>query len=132
LRLTTKQQRALQLIEWMINPKWKHDTVPEQNMIREDPSAVSAEQAFFDKSERGIQHTVVSNKKRYLDLLYGHRWLAAHVKMWKEGINEGSCLVQDFIFEPLYIREFILREVFVFPIDWYEQYIMRVLRSYYD
>lgn len=96
MRLTTKQNKALKLIAYFIRPTWDMRLVPERNTIEESPEGVSPEQAFFDKSDKGISHKKITNKGRYLALLYGHRWMTYHEKAWREGFEEGVLLPEDF------------------------------------
>jgi hypothetical protein len=58
----------------------------------ENGGNISAYKAFFMKTERGILPPKIKNKHVLRKLLWGQKWMAAHVKMWKEGISEGIFL----------------------------------------
>lgn len=111
-----KREKAIKLIEWFI-PHWIKDwndpkVIINDNLIGiekilESEFGVDGEKAFFMKTEEGKLPENVSNKKRLRSLLWGQKWMAAQVKMWKEGSMEGAISKQDIQEEPEYIQEFI-------------------------
>jgi len=121
-RLTNKQLEALQTIEWFIPDwvKWSTKVVtglgfrrissPEKTKQAED--GISPEEAFFLKSERGIDAPKVTDLGRLEALLWGQRWMAAQIKMWKQGLRDGVSLPSDFVDEPPYIQKLVKRTVF--------------------
>lgn len=109
-----KREKALQKIEYFIpsNVDWSH--IPSYALsplkltrLREDPQGADPEDAFFSISERGKYPDSVKDLGRLASLISGQRWMAAHIKMWKEGFTEGTLLREDFDTEPLFIQQIV-------------------------
>ena len=97
--MTKRQKKTLQLVReftpsWIKD--WNHpDIIFADNQIgigdiKQSSRGKYAYEAFFSKTERGIIPKEVKNIVALRKLLWGHKWMPAHVKMWKEGISEGT------------------------------------------
>lgn len=62
--------------------------IPTQNIRK----MISADDAFANFSERGIEpdFSHVENPLRYFQLLEAKKWQGVHMRMWEEGILDGS------------------------------------------
>jgi hypothetical protein len=114
--MNEKKKRTIQTLEWFIPDLPKESFLLGNSLnligllgIEESIEGSTAEEAFFLKSERGIKVERCKDLSRLAQLMWGQRWMAAHIKMWKEGILEGSSLPQDFDTEPDYIRELFMK-----------------------
>lgn len=115
MKLTKKQQKTLKIIEWFIPDikDWnsKLCRITGYGVIGLNPrkknwkTGISAEEAFFLKTERGKLAGKVTNTPRLASLLYGQNRMALHVTTYKEDFEGGILHPQDFIDEPLYIQE---------------------------
>lgn len=87
-KLTNKRKKALEKIEEFINPHWKHKHRKHYdyffNSVKEETGAISAEEAFFNHSERGIKPTKVNDANRYADLMWGLRWLTWQKEQYRK------------------------------------------------
>lgn len=124
MKLTNKQQLALKRVEYFIpshidwnSPLAKYYQWNDIGIIdvSESSDGIDPIQAFFMRSERGIMPYKVTDKYRFAALLWGQKWMATHIKIYKE---DKYCLPHDFLNEPDYIRSLILPEVFNLPADW--------------
>lgn len=91
--MTKKQLKTIRLVSDFIpsNVKdWKHPhVILNDGQIGignvENGGTISTYKAFFMKTEKGILPPKVKNKHVLRKLLWGQKWMATHVKMWKEG-----------------------------------------------
>jgi len=111
-KFSQKQQKELKLIEWFIPKKhdWKHPHIILHDDeigitgVKEDKNGVTAEEAFFMRSERGKFPKSVKNKARLRVLLYGKMWRERHYsEIWD---RKYPPLLSDFDDTPDYVREF--------------------------
>ncbi len=111
--LKPKQQKALDTVNWFSPPNWKWNKTMRLGSIQflrlhgvrtSKKKGVSAEEAFFLKSERGKTPPYVTNLGEFCRLLWAQRHMAMTIKMWKEGFAEGTLLMSDFVDEPEYIQ----------------------------
>lgn len=116
--MTNKRQNTLKILEYFIPTNVTDWTRPHimsslgiSNVI-ESHEGIDSEQAFFDYSERGVRATNVTNLNRFAELVSAQRWMAAHVKMWREGKSEGTLSLSDFDNEPEFIRVLVEKKVF--------------------
>jgi hypothetical protein len=113
MKLSEKQKEALRKVELCI-PSWVTDwksdmcmasgwghvgvfvevnktknkfIVSDTSPIREDVFGVTPEEAFFMRTERGRFPTKVTDLGKLVALLWGQRWMAAYIKMRKEGYD---------------------------------------------
>jgi hypothetical protein len=111
-KLSNKQKKAIELIEEFIpkilrNPnRLTHYYCPELNIPIGGKSAV---EAFFDYTDRGIFPKQVQDPIRFAQLLYGHRWMATHEKMYRECFLEGNLFLEDFKNESQIFKNFVGR-----------------------
>lgn len=110
MKLGKSREKALKHIEYFVSPEWKLDKHSDQwgvFSIPESSDGVSAEEAFFAKSEKGSfpKSLTIGERQRLLALLWGQRWMATHEKMWREGFAECSLSPSDFKKEPGFIQE---------------------------
>ncbi|SRR5258708_5023602 len=117
MNLTKKQLKAIQTVEWFIpnnikNFNSKNTRLSSYPTVGLNPKArnwkkngVSPEESFFSKTERGKIIKRVTDTPRLASLLWGHRWMATHIKMWQEGFSECILNPVDFVEEPEYIQE---------------------------
>lgn len=119
--MTTKQKKTLEIIEYFIpdHVKWGHPTtkVTAYSAIGvfgliQSRLGVSAEEAFFMRSERGKFPKKVKSLPRLVALLWGQRRMALHIQMWKDMNREGLLFIQDFDDEPEYIKKILVEKVF--------------------
>lgn len=100
MKQTKKRERTIQILEHFI-PSGDWSTIvknlPESKTIQEKPDGVTAEEAFFQKSERGIQPTAVTNVVRYLQLLYAQRRMALQITEWKKDLKSGLLRMDDLL-----------------------------------
>lgn len=121
VKLTQKQQKALRLVEYFIpsnvkdwsSPVTKMNAYPQVGLheVTESPNGVSAEAAFFQKTERGNLPVLVNDIPRLCSLLWGQRWMATNIQMWKESAEQGLIFPDDFNDEPEEVRELFMRKV---------------------
>jgi hypothetical protein len=121
MKKTNKQIKALKIIEWFI-PEWikdwnkvsRNDSLIGITDVIESKDGIEAEEAFFMKTEKGKLPTKVKNKSRLRALLWGQKWTATQIGLWKEGLNneESYPRIYDFKDEPDYIKEFVLPRLF--------------------
>ena len=121
--LTPRREKELKIIEWFIpdNCDWNNrkviflDNYIGISDIEENPNGITAEEAFFMRSERGKFPVNCKNKARLRAILWGKTWRERHLsEVW-----DKSCMFpQDFLDEPAYIREFVLAKFFNLPKDW--------------
>ena len=135
-KMTNKQKRIIDTLIWFSpSEKWTDikrviQNTPEWNFLIEDKLGATPEEVYFSKTDKGIVFKTTCDLERFLKLWWGHRRMALHITMWNEGWREGVCFPQDFILEPEYIRNVVLKDVFGLPEDWYLKYILRKLEEY--
>lgn len=94
--MTRKQTKALRLVK-EFTPSWITDWSTADmsdneigiDTVIQSSKGVTASEAFFLKTERGVMPPEVKNKTALRKYLWGQKWMAIHVKMWEEGIREG-------------------------------------------
>jgi len=107
MELTKKQIEVIHALEYFI-PERYDGSVPrfgENNLYKERDDGVTAEEAYFLKTNKGQESEYIKDVKRYNKLLSGHWRLSLHVSMWEEGFTEGTLFLEDFESEPDYIRK---------------------------
>ena len=121
--MTKKQQETIQLIEWFIpeNVEWTNKVVFSLGFSRisiaeEADDGISSKEAFFLKTERGIDAPKVKNVPRLEALLSGHKWMTVQEKMWSKCFKEGTLslpngpeCVRKFAFK-IYLSHLYLRK----------------------
>ena len=107
-----KQSKTIDTIKWFIPESiktWLKATTGDAEIgilnVIQSRKGVSAEEAFFLKTERGIMPAKVKSKTQLRKLLWGHKRMAMHEKMWKEGMIEHTLFEWDFKSEPEYIQK---------------------------
>jgi hypothetical protein len=130
MKLNPRRELALKKVEWFIpvNVDWKSEkTILNDGQIgiiniQDDSAGTSAEEAFFNKTERGRLPSKINNLPRLRALLWGHKWLAAHEKMWREGLLEV----------PKYMRPFLVEEDFRDEPDYVKEMINKIFKNIMD
>lgn len=111
MKLTNKRIKALKLIEYFIPEHVTNWNISSNDgligIIGIKEGKQTPEECFFNKTEKGIIPKECSDIPRLRSLLWGHRWMAIHEKMYDEGFSEGTLLMTDFDEEPSYVREFV-------------------------
>ena len=110
--LTSRQKRVLETVEFFI-PDWVNWDSPYlkyydphwNSYPLENKKAISAEEAFFLFTERGIGSKEVSDRKRFMQLFWGQKWMATQEKMWREW--HDSLLLEDFDDDPDGVRKMV-------------------------
>jgi hypothetical protein len=85
--MTNKQKKIIKLIEWFIPSNYDgkahgETLLPEGKMTAED--------GFFQFTDKGKMPESVDNPRRFNQLLWGHRWMTTHEKMYREGMLEAT------------------------------------------
>ena len=116
MKLTKKQQERIKAIEWFMPEAvkdWGHKHVRASSYAilglnskkKNWKLGLSAEEAYFLKTDKGILAGKVSNTPRFASLLQGHRYMALQMTMWKEDFEKGLLFPEDFKNEPDYIKK---------------------------
>lgn len=95
MRLTTKQKKRIALLEQFIpsNIDWTHPHTKyniTELKLTEDKDGVEPEEAYFNWTDKGIKPDKIKNVIRYAQLVWGHKRLALHIDMWKQGMEDGD------------------------------------------
>ena len=133
MKLTEKQEQALKLVEYFV-PGWvdwekiarfnlslplhKYKDKKGKEKLKEMEESADGQdpiEAFFMISERGSVPEKITSFNKLSRLLWGQRWIAAHVKMWKVGRNEGVLYFEDFNNNetPDCIKNFVKKQIFI-------------------
>ena len=107
MNLSKRQLQALKELRYFIPSTVDWKNVPRHvltglniDYVKQSRKGVSAREAFFLKSDQGVNVETVRGIGRYAALLSAQRWMAAHEKMWREGFFEGTLHPHDFLDEP--------------------------------
>src|SRR2546421_9154 len=117
MKLTKKQQQTIIVVEYFI-PESITGNFPldrlqnykgdfKLNDIEEDKNGISAEEAFFMKTERGKLPKTVSDMRRFIQLLWGQRHMAMHEKMYRIEFSHGRLFLQEFANDPEPVQKFV-------------------------
>lgn len=130
--MTAKQTRVLKTIEWFIpNKDWYSHEMSynlqapqhkyeewdkkEGKMIRKEKAILESNDgadpitSFFMYTERGNAPEKVKGLIEFIKLVWGHRRMTLHEKMWREGFEEGILYPSDFNEDPEYIQKIAQR-----------------------
>jgi hypothetical protein len=116
-KLTKKRMKVLKMLEWFTPEKSSYEVVMRRGTFRlskakQKKSGIEPLEAFFLKSERGIDVESCTNIVELERLLRAQRYMAMMVKMWNEGVRDGNIGPIDFDDEPDYIKEFFVEKSF--------------------
>lgn len=120
-----KTRRAILVVEWFIpdidwqicitDPFLKQSTLGLVGLkdVIEDPDGMSADEAFIFKSSHGKSPEKCKDLARLAALMWGQRWMATQIKVWKEAMAQAKrdksrihyIHSGDFKDEPKYIKE---------------------------
>ena len=97
--MNKKQEKTIKLLEYFS----KEYDMPKAPIVE----GVSPEEAFFMFTDTGKMPEKISDISRFDRLVYGHRMMALHEKMWREDFGSGMLGLNDFKDEPEEVRELV-------------------------
>lgn len=89
--MRARQRRIIERLDQML-PMNYDGTMPPfggADLSRESADGITAEEAFFLKTDRGIESSKIKDVRRYNQLLAAHRRLSLNVEFWKEALEHG-------------------------------------------
>lgn len=94
--MNKKQKKIIKLLEY-----FSQGVVFKKAPITD---GISAEEAFFLFTDQGITDKI-ADRNRFNRLMYGHKMLSLHEKMWREDFANGLLSLKDFENEPEEVKE---------------------------